>query len=76
MAGRRTGGTLFICRRLANGETLVAVARTYGVDATTIGRLQLGTLTPLAVPSPWCALSRGLRRGYRRSFGPSVGCGR
>jgi DNA invertase Pin-like site-specific DNA recombinase len=27
-------------QRLANGETLVAVARTYGVDATTIGRLQ------------------------------------
>ena len=27
-------------RRLANGETLVDVARTYGVDPTTIGRLQ------------------------------------
>jgi DNA invertase Pin-like site-specific DNA recombinase len=27
-------------QRLANGETLVDVARTYGVDATTIGRLQ------------------------------------
>ena len=26
-------------QRLANGETLVNVARTYGVDATTIGRL-------------------------------------
>jgi hypothetical protein len=26
-------------KRLANGETLVDVARTYGVDATTIGRL-------------------------------------
>ena len=26
-------------RRLANGETLVDVARTFGVDATTIGRL-------------------------------------
>ena len=28
-------------QRLANGETLVDVARTYGVDPTTIGRLQL-----------------------------------
>jgi DNA invertase Pin-like site-specific DNA recombinase len=27
-------------QRLANGETLVDVARTFGVDATTIGRLQ------------------------------------
>jgi DNA invertase Pin-like site-specific DNA recombinase len=27
-------------QRLANGETLVDVARTYGVDPTTIGRLQ------------------------------------
>jgi DNA invertase Pin-like site-specific DNA recombinase len=27
-------------QRLANGDTLVDVARTYGVDATTIGRLQ------------------------------------
>ena len=26
--------------RLAKGETLVDVARTYGVDPTTIGRLQ------------------------------------
>jgi hypothetical protein len=26
--------------RLANGETLVDVARTFGVDPTTIGRLQ------------------------------------
>jgi DNA invertase Pin-like site-specific DNA recombinase len=26
-------------QRLANGETLVDVARTYGVDPTTIGRL-------------------------------------
>ena len=27
-------------QRLANGESLVDVARTYGVDPTTIGRLQ------------------------------------
>ena len=27
-------------QRLANGETLVDVARTFGVDPTTIGRLQ------------------------------------
>jgi hypothetical protein len=27
-------------QRLSNGETLVDVARTYGVDPTTIGRLQ------------------------------------
>jgi hypothetical protein len=26
--------------RLANGETLVDIARTFGVDPTTIGRLQ------------------------------------
>ena len=28
-------------QRLANGETLADVARIYGVDPTTIGRLQL-----------------------------------
>jgi DNA invertase Pin-like site-specific DNA recombinase len=35
-------------QRLANGETLVDVARTYGVDPTTIGRLQ-GPFVPGSV---------------------------
>jgi hypothetical protein len=38
--GVRFGRRQEALQRLANGETLVDVARTYGVDPTTIGRLQ------------------------------------
>jgi DNA invertase Pin-like site-specific DNA recombinase len=47
--------------RLAKGETLVDVARTFGVDPTTIGRLQYTLSGPDREPRErWC--SRGLER--------------
>jgi DNA invertase Pin-like site-specific DNA recombinase len=36
-------------QRLAAGETQADIARTFGVDATTIGRLQLDTGRPLGL---------------------------
>jgi DNA invertase Pin-like site-specific DNA recombinase len=50
-------------QRLANGESLVDVARTYGVDPTTIGRLQ----------GPFVSGKRGRRAKRRPSITERVG---
>lgn len=40
-------------QRLAKGETLVDVARTYGVDPTTIGRLELAARLKAEMTGPF-----------------------